>query len=81
MHHNAKDTEAEEAEFQGMLDARTMAVRRKVRRVIGRRGGFARGRFGGLFGQKRDREGMEVEGEVEVETEVLRPVRNRRWQF
>jgi hypothetical protein len=63
-----------------MLDARTMAVRRKLHRVIGRRGGFARGRLGGLFGQKRDREGMEVEGEV-GETEVLRPVRNRRWQF
>jgi hypothetical protein len=64
-----------EAEFQGMLDARTMAVRRKLHRVIGRRG-FR------IFGQRR-RDEKDTEGEVAegVETEVLRPVRNRRWQF
>jgi hypothetical protein len=66
-------TDVEEAEFQGMLDARTMAVRRKLHRVIGRRGEF------GIFGQKREKN-VETEGEV-GETDVLRPVRNRRWQF
>jgi hypothetical protein len=59
-----------------MLDARTMAVRRKLHRVIGRRG------FAGMFGQKKaEEEGTEGEIAEDVETEVLRPVRNRRWQF
>ena len=52
-----------------------MAVRRNLHRVIGGRRGF-----GGLFGGKG--RVKEEDGErVEVETEVLRPVRNRRWQF
>lgn len=55
-----------------MLDERTMAVRRKLRSVIGRRRGFV----GVLFGS----ESKEVGGERN-EVEVLRPVRNRRWQF
>jgi hypothetical protein len=60
-----------------MLDARTMAVRRKLHRVIGRRGGF------GIFGQKkRGKEDVEEEVEsVDADSEVLRPVKNRRWQF
>lgn len=54
-----------------MLDARTMAVRRKLHRVIGRRGGFY------IFAQK-----VKIyEGAEEEDKEVLRPVRNRRWQF
>ncbi|CAD0099326.1 unnamed protein product, partial [Aureobasidium mustum] len=58
-----------ETAFQGMLDERTMAVRRKLHNVIGRRGVF-----GVMFGGK-----AEVERREEIE--VLRPVRNRRWQF
>jgi hypothetical protein len=53
-----------------------MSVRRKLHRVIGRRGGF--GIFGQRKAEKEDTEGEIAEG---VETEVLRPVRNRRWQF
>jgi hypothetical protein len=58
-----------------------MAVRRKLHRAFGGRG--RRRGFGGLFGEKIDKEVTEVEGtEVEgTEVEVLRPVRNRRWQF
>lgn len=52
-----------------MLDERTMAVRRKLHNVIGRRGVF-----GVMFGAK-------AEVETREEIEVLRPVRNRRWQF
>jgi hypothetical protein len=59
-----------------------MAVRRKSHRVIGRRGGFGRGGFGGLFGRKMADKEVELEGQVEgADAEVLRPVRNRRWQF
>lgn len=56
-----------------MLDERTMAVRRKLHSVIGRR----RGMMAVLFGGRQEK--MEIQ-ESEV-TEVLRPVRNRRWQF
>lgn len=55
-----------------MLDERTMAVRRKLHHVIGRRGMMAI-----LFGQK----GEKAEVEASEDQEVLRPVRNRRWQF
>lgn len=57
-----------------MLDERTMAVRRKLHDVIGKR---RRGMMAVLFGGKRDEVGVH-ENEV---AEVLRPVRNRRWQF
>lgn len=53
-----------------------MAVRRKLHGVIGRRGGFY------IFAQKvRIYEEAEVEVEGTEDSEVLRPVRNRRWQF
>lgn len=66
------DDSDRETGFQGMLDERTMAVRRKLHNVIGRRGMIAI-----LFGQKKE----EVEVEGSEDQEVLRPVRNRRWQF
>jgi hypothetical protein len=56
-----------------MLDERTMAVRRKLHSVIGRR----RGMIAVLFGGRQEKVEMQ-ESEV---MEVLRPVRNRRWQF
>jgi len=54
-----------------------MAVRRKLHQVIGKRGGFY------IFAQKvRVWEEAKAEGEGgEEDKEVLRPVRNRRWQF
>jgi hypothetical protein len=55
-----------------MLDARTMAVRRKLHNVIGRRW------YGVMSAVKMHKEWVEVDG---VDVEVLRPVRNRRWQF
>jgi hypothetical protein len=64
-----------------------MAVRRKLHRAFGGRGTRRRRVFGGLFGQKTDKEVERVEGTegtegIEMEdVEVLRPVRNRRWQF
>lgn len=59
-----------------MLDARTMAVRRKLHNVLGRRSGFY------IFAQKvRVWEETETETEGQEDKEVLRPVRNRRWQF
>jgi hypothetical protein len=63
-----------------MLDARTMAVRRKLHRAFRGRGIRV---FGELFGQKTDKEveRVEVEGTETEDVEVLRPVRNRRWQF
>jgi hypothetical protein len=67
-------------EFQGMLDARTMAVRRKLHRAFGGRG--RRRVFGGLFGHKMNNEVENAEAEsAEMETEVLRPVKNRQWHF
>jgi hypothetical protein len=61
-----------------MLDARTMAVRRKLYRAFGGRGRRRRRVFGGLFGHKTDKEVTGVDG---TDVQVLRPVRNRRWQF
>ncbi|CAD0109846.1 unnamed protein product [Aureobasidium uvarum] len=59
--------------FQGMLDERTMAVRqRSLHGVIGGKSLLER-----LLGQKRPK--AEEQGSDIVE--VLRPVRNRRWQF
>ena len=49
-----------------------MAVRRKLHNVIGRRGVMAV-----MFGRRKEIGEMERR----EETEVLRPVRNRRWQF
>jgi hypothetical protein len=70
-----------------MLDVRTMAVRRrKLHRAFGGRGRrrVFGGLSGGLFGQKIGKEVAGVEGTEGTEmedVEVLRPVRNRRWQF
>jgi len=50
-----------------------MAVRRKLHQVIGKRGGFY------MFAQKVRI--YEAETEDKEDKEVLRPVRNRRWQF
>ncbi|KEQ66502.1 uncharacterized protein M437DRAFT_62698 [Aureobasidium melanogenum CBS 110374] len=71
-HQHASD-EDKETGFQGMLDERTMAVRRKLNSVIGEK---RRGFVAVLFGGSR-----EIEGEGNEGVEVLRPVRNRRWQF
>lgn len=51
-----------------------MAVRRKLHQVIGRRGGFY------IFAQKV-KIYEEADGVGQDDKEVLRPVRNRRWQF
>jgi hypothetical protein len=63
-----------------MFDARTMAVRSKV---IGGTGRRRRRVFGGSFGDKmiKEVEGVEAEGIEGMDVGVLRPVRNRRWQF
>ncbi|THX16749.1 hypothetical protein D6D13_01181 [Aureobasidium pullulans] len=60
-------TTSEQNVFEGMLDERTMAVRRQSATVAG----FA----------KRIRDVLRRGEEVEVGVEVLRPVRNRRWEF
>ncbi|THX59866.1 hypothetical protein D6D06_01689 [Aureobasidium pullulans] len=60
-------TTSEQNVFEGMLDERTMAVRRQSATVAG----FA----------KMVRDVLRRGEEVEVGVEVLRPVRNRRWEF
>lgn len=60
-------TTSEQNVFEGMLDERTMAVRRQSATVAG----FA----------KMIRDVLRRGEEVEVGVEVLRPVRNRRWEF
>ncbi|THW94459.1 hypothetical protein D6D15_02031 [Aureobasidium pullulans] len=60
-------TTSEQNVFEGMLDERTMAVRRQSATVAG----FA----------KMIRDVLSRGEEVEVGVEVLRPVRNRRWEF
>lgn len=71
--HQHSSDEDKETGFQGMLDERTMAVRRKLNSVIGEK---RRGFVAVLFGGSR-----EIEGEGNEGVEVLRPARNRRWQF
>ncbi|THY32311.1 hypothetical protein D6D00_01640 [Aureobasidium pullulans] len=58
---------SEQNVFEGMLDERTMAVRRQSATVAG----FA----------KMIRDVLRRGEEVEVGVQVLRPVRNRRWEF
>ncbi|THZ74302.1 hypothetical protein D6C84_09434 [Aureobasidium pullulans] len=60
-------TTSEQNVFEGMLDERTMAVRRQSATVAG----FA----------KMIRDVLRRGEEVEVGVQVLRPVRNRRWEF
>lgn len=63
-------TTSEQNVFEGMLDERTMAVRRQSAAEI-KVVGFA----------KMIRDVLRRGEEVEVGVEVLRPVRNRRWEF
>ncbi|TIA34619.1 hypothetical protein D6C78_06717 [Aureobasidium pullulans] len=63
-------TTSEQNVFEGMLDERTMAVRRQSAAEI-KVAGFA----------KMIRDVLRRGEEVEVGVEVLRPVRNRRWEF
>ncbi|THY04726.1 hypothetical protein D6D03_03436 [Aureobasidium pullulans] len=61
---------SEQNVFEGMLDERTMAVRRQSAAEI-KVAGFA----------KMIRDVLRRGEEVEVGVQVLRPVRNRRWEF